>query len=442
MLILPNMDPLQKADISRISNNEIMKDVFSYLNSKRILKIVQKNKNLQKKLGINIEYYKNKSDLPKYEYFEKKATYYTRKKKGHELGLSIHFCLITCCTSIYFIYTLIYAILLVAKDTFDESNTKENYDKSLENKISTFNKCMFILVTSVIISWLALVFFVFKNCYRDYGIKRIIKSVILIIIILLHISFEGLVISKLVFSYKIKKDGSTWFIVMDYIFLVLNFIHIALNILNTIAYFHDGGTDVEHITQCALISFNNVKIENFELPDNFRNWKKKERKRFISDNYINYELLNSDNIGINMYLNMVKRKYDIPNFEINQIKSIPDFIIEEPGEMMLYPDRNIFKLSNEGYIFRYPIGEFVNILRKNSDDTIKNILSKDNLTFYQVINQNEKQIIYVFGEPKNKYLYDKFKNMKRRQREHSFGHLILNDKISGAISSTRNNFIE
>ena len=40
-----------------------------------------------------------------------------------------------------------------------------------------------------------------------------------------------------------------------------------------------------YVTQCTLLSFNNIKIKSFELPENFPNWKKKERKRFISDNY-------------------------------------------------------------------------------------------------------------------------------------------------------------
>jgi hypothetical protein len=435
------MDPLQKADISKISSNEILKSVFSNLNSKRILEIVQKNKNLQKKLGINIEHYKSRSDLPKYEYIQEKAIILKKHRGDEELAYYFHICLITCCTSIFFIYTLIYAILLVAKDTFDESNTKENYDKSKENKINTINICIFILVGSVIISWFVLVFFVFKNCYRDYGIKKVIKYIILIIISLLHISFEGLVISKLVFSYEIKKDGSTWFIVMDYIFIVLNFIHIVFIILNIIGYFYEGGMSNRYITQCTLMSFNNVLIQPFGLPENFPKWKKKERKRFISDNYWKFELFNPNEIRINMSLNMVKTTYDIPKFEKYDIQKIPDYILDEPGEMMLYPDRNIYKLSNKGYIFRYPIGEFENILNENSDDNIKNILSKDNLTFYQVITQKDKEIIYVF-EPKKESDFDIFKRRQKKQKNDEFSHELLYNNIHNGEYYTRKKFIE
>ena len=432
---LLNMDPLRKADISRISNKEILKRVFSNLNSKRILQIVQKNKNLQEKLGINIEHYKSRSDLPKYEYIQEKSIK-VRKKRHDELSYYFHICLLTCCTSIFFVYTLIYAILLVAKDTFDESNTKENYDKSKENKINIINICIFILVAFVIISWFLLVFFVFKKCHRDYGIKKIIKSVILIITVLFHISFEGLVISKLVFSYEIKSDGSTCFIVMDYIFIVLNFIHIVFIILNIIGYFQEGGMSIQHITLCTLISFNNIKIESFVLPENFPKWKKKERKRFISDNYSKFELYNQNEVGIRICLNMVKEK-DHQKFEKYDIKRIPEYIMDEPGEMMLYPDRNIFKLSNKEYIFRYPINEFENILSKNSDDNVKNILSKDNLTFYQVITKNDKEIINVFESKQD----CEFRWQKREKKD-EFSHSSLCNNIYYGENYSRIKFIE
>ena len=98
------MDPLQKVDISRISSNEIIKNIFSNLNSKRILKIVQKNKNLQQKLGISLEHYKSRSDLPKYEYIEEKSIF-RKRITDSELSYMLHNIILTCCTFIFFAYT-------------------------------------------------------------------------------------------------------------------------------------------------------------------------------------------------------------------------------------------------------------------------------------------------------------------------------------------------
>lgn len=430
------MDHLQRADISRISNNEILKNIFSNLNSNRILKIVKNNKNLQKKLGINKEHY----NWPKYEYIEEKIILEGDKYEGYFPIIEV--CLVTCCTFIFLVYILIYAILLVAKDTFDESNTKENYDKSIENKIKLMNISLFILVVSVIILWFIVVFYVLKNYSKEYGIKKIIKSIILIIIIIIHISFEVLAIFKLVFSYVIKKDGTTWFIVMDYIFLVLNFIHTAFIIFGTITFIKNVGNRIECVTHYFLIYFNNIKIEEFELPKNFRNWNKKERKRYISNDYINFILLNIDNIGINMSLNRVKDKYNIPNFEECDSKYIPSFIVDSPGEMLLYPDRNIYKISNKGYIFQYPTGEFQNIIRRNSDDNVNKILLKDNLNCYQVITLKDKEIIYVF-EPseKEKVLYT-FNNDQNRKKKYKSKEALYNNNYFEKIDSEQKTFTE
>ena len=89
---------------------------------------------------------------------------------------------------------------------------------------------------------------------------------------------------------------------------------------------------IRHEYQCKLILFNNIEIKKFELPINFPKWTRKERKRFISDNYRNFELFNSNEETIDMYLNKVKEQYDIPKFEKYKIKAIPDFMMDEPGD--------------------------------------------------------------------------------------------------------------
>ena len=46
------------------------------------------------------------------------------------------------------------------------------------------------------------------------------------------------------------------------------------------------------------------------------------------------------------------------------IKIFPNFIINEPGEIMLYPEKNIYKLSNKEYLFIYPKSKFLSKQRK------------------------------------------------------------------------------
>ena len=52
------------------------------------------------------------------------------------------------------------------------------------------------------------------------------KSIIIVIINLIHFTFEGLVIWKVVISYQNLEGDIPWFMIMDYVFLIINFLHI------------------------------------------------------------------------------------------------------------------------------------------------------------------------------------------------------------------------
>ena len=56
--------------INKIGSDYILKFLFSYINYERTLKIIQKNKNLQNRLGIKFQNYQNLSNYPNYEYIK------------------------------------------------------------------------------------------------------------------------------------------------------------------------------------------------------------------------------------------------------------------------------------------------------------------------------------------------------------------------------------
>ena len=135
-----------KTNINKIYNNYILKSLFSYLNYKDILRLVKYNKKLQNSLGFNLENYKKKSSFLKYEYTKETNTYRERKVSGKEsFGYAFMSIFISYMTCILFTYSFIYTILLVSLDSFDESNTIENYDKSAAKIIKIINACLFIL---------------------------------------------------------------------------------------------------------------------------------------------------------------------------------------------------------------------------------------------------------------------------------------------------------
>ena len=212
---------MNKCDINKITNKYILKSLFAYLKYEKLLKLVNNHKGLQNRLGINLQNYKEISNFPKYEYIKYEKTFENTKTRiDVECHHILACCTISCMKCIFFIYSLIYSILLVSKDSFDDINSKE--DSSI-NIIKRINACTFIL-DILTLATPFLLSFILSDYKIDYGLKKYIKIFIIIIINLTHFSFEGLIIWKLVLSYRIIKEGSiTWFMIMDYIFLQIKY---------------------------------------------------------------------------------------------------------------------------------------------------------------------------------------------------------------------------
>ena len=402
------MEKSKKADINKVSNNQSLKSIFSYINYLKILKIVQKNKRLQTRLGINIQNYKDFVDFPKYEYNKIEQIVDTEKSRIHSTD-GVYLVLFPCCCfCILFIYSLIYSILLVSLDSFDDSNTKEYYNKSFADIIKKINVFTFILDGIIVSNPLILMFYIFNNdYYSDYGIKKIIKSLIIIIINLSHIIFEGIIIWKLYLSYKIKKGGLLWFMRMDYTFLVLNFFCFLYVLLLSVIFFRNSGKNIAYKSFYVLESFNGIKINNFILPFNFDKWDKKDRKKFILKKYHVYEYKNSTiNRDLVNSINSFRRDKNISTLFFDEFSpNIPDFIVKKPLELLLNSDQNIFKISDKKYLIKLPIGIFKSEFEKRNPNIIK-ILLNDELDTIQIIPEGEYENIIISRQIQNDMIFE------------------------------------
>ena len=383
------MKKKNKTNLLIIRNNYIIKSLFSYLYSKDILKLVQKNKKLQNILGINIQNYKEISEFPKYEYdteIEDRSLYMEAIPEEWGKFLS------SCTSGIFILYLLVYSILLIVLDTFDNNNTKKNYNKYLELIINIINLGLFLLVGCVIISWILFYFYLYNNCSFDIEFQKKLKKIIVVIINIIHCVFEVLVICKLVFSYIILEGNIPWFMIMDYVFLVLNLFHIIILIFSTVIFFNELGKAL--FISCSLQSFNNMEIEDCNIPNNFDKWKEKERKKYLLDNCNVYDKIYFDSKDYMKIINDFRKENQIPDLVFVEDKKFPNFVINPPGEIMLYPEKNIFKLSNKVYIFKYPWKVFRAKIMEY-DIEIYNILLKDNLNCIKkcIISKEEEYFI-------------------------------------------------
>ena len=386
-------------DITKIKSDYVLKSLFCYIDYPYILKLSKNNKNLQNRLGLTFENYKNKSDSLKYEYIQKTriSKHYKHNPKMPEEAqkglLDISILSLQGCFLLPF---FIYSILLVARDTFTEKNRKENYNKKSYNIINIINPCLFIYDAFFIIDSILFICYIYNDSRHDFGKKKVIKFIIQIFMSLINILFESLVIWKLILSYQIKKGGVTWFMVLDYIFLCINFIYISGFIYSVYEYWKEAGDLVQVYTKCNLILFNNIKIEEYELPENFNKLQKKERKKYVLDRYKDFKVyISSEHKNLITTINVYRRDNGLELLGVCQCRNIPDFLIKEPSVIMLFPEQNIFKLSDKKYLFKYPIGIFEDAFHRK-DRNIFNVLLKDNLNHIQIINYRNMEYIYIY----------------------------------------------
>ena len=73
---------------------------------------------------------------------------------------------------------------------------------------------------------------------------------------------------------------------------------------------------------------------------------------------------------------------------------MPDYIINKKSELIFYKDKNIYKISNNYYLIKYPSSEchkdindnnIINIITNNFLDQI-NIIRKDNYEYIALYN--------------------------------------------------------
>lgn len=399
-------------DITKISNNYILKELFSYINYNYLLKLVKNNKKIQNKLGINIENYKNRANFPIYEYLIT-----TKIIEYPEEGIDDDFEAFAKCFTyisvsiiafLIFSYSFIYSILLVALDTFNDNNTKIGYKKSYLTIINRINYSLFILDGTIIFTAFFFMCYLFEDVIHDFGAKKYIKLTLLYIINLEHLLFEALIISKLALSYEIKKGGLTWFMKMDYAFIVFHFLYIIYVVYNSCSYCCASGDLIGSYKKCTLVSFNNIRIHDYKLPDDFPTFKKKERKAYVFNNHRQYKYdYTPDQMKIFDLINEFREENDIPKLNTDNSKTIPDFIIYPRTDMILLSNQHIIKINNKEYLFIFQKGEFNNKLI-NNDDEIKKILLKDLLNHIQIISVDGIEYIHIWEKLGNDFFDNTF----------------------------------
>ena len=389
---------------SYVKSKEILKQIFSYLKTTHILKLIKYNKIIQHRLEITKDIFTDNSDLPRYEFIVKTemvksvvvSSMLFRNIKDNTLD-DVSLWINTFFYGIFLLLLLIYSILLSTVDTFNESNLDENYDINSLNIILFLNKSLFILLALHIFGYFLNTFFVCRKCRYAYGCTKYLKTTIILFFDAVHIIFESLIIWKLVLSYKIKSVSTTWFIVLDYIFIILHFIYILYLFIGTSCFFQYLGKNIKRESVTILKSFNKIKIKEYKLPNDFIAYDKIKRKNYINENSKNFEFdITEEQINLIKYINSVREKYEIQKYIFKNIPNIPQDMLIMPSEAIFFNYKNIFNLGHNKYMLRCLKGNIKRLIDNENQEMIK-LITRDNLNNIHIVNrEDEYEYVYIW----------------------------------------------
>ena len=382
-----------------IRSNYNLKTIFSYVDYNRILNIIKVNKTLQKKLGLSLKNYDEKSS---YIYIERKKIVGNNPLRMDNMETVIKHCFSSIVSLILFIYVLIYASILASKGAFNEKNTKAKFNKNYLKIIDKINLSLFGFLAYIIISYILIFVWGTINCYIEYGIKKIIKSISLITSGIIYLLYLALIICKLALSYKIKKGKITWFMTCDYILIVLIFLYCIFVSGIIYFYFKYVGNSVKVFREIILKKFRDIIINDFKLPTNFKEMQKQEKLKYILDNKNEYKItITNYQENLISSINRFRKEKNIDELRYNETIYFGDLIfIDKYSEPILYNFENIFKFSNGNYLFKYPKYEFEKKFI-NKEKNILDALSSDYLDKIVIIDKGNIEYIYLSGSDSN-----------------------------------------
>ena len=382
----------QEEKLLKIKFEYCLKTIFSYIDYNYILKLIKNSKKFQRKLGINFQNYKKKSS---YKYIERKIIKRNLKYEYDDEEIFKYIC--SCFfSSIIFLFVLIYAIILFAKGGFDDNNTKSNYNIKYFNIIKKINKSLFGFLGYIIASYFIIFVLILHKCYYDDDIKLILKKCSLILTAFIYLIYDACIIIKLYLSYKIKKNKITWFMICDYFLIILIFLYLVFISLSIYLYFTIGGHGIGIIKKYILKKFQNIDIEDYELPKNFKEINDEEKRLYIITNRNNYKIKFS-NYNIFELINDFRKKNNIDELILDEAEyeSFSNLNINKNSEIILFKYKTIYQLSKWEYLFVNQENEFEKNFENKNKDLINILLIKD-LNKIQIFKKDNKEFIYIF----------------------------------------------
>lgn len=337
-----------------------LKLIFSYLRYNYILKLIKKNKSLQKNLGIDKKNYRNFSDV-KYNSIEKK------KVNSGYINNYAFICQL-------FFYLYLFLIMVTC------------YTLYVNFKQKDFNIAF---AKNANFSLLGLIAFslIFPCCLKTDRFH----AYFILFFIFIQLFYEIIITVKIYIIFRFSSSAPfepCIDLFCDFCFLVINFIYIFFQLIFIIEFWPKRKRNIIHY----LISFKNIRIKPYII-DNFKEFEKNEKKYILNieeklEHYYLYE-----DLKIIDKINNLRTKNKLAKLE--KINKLPDFIRNEISEVILFNEQALFKLSTNKYLLKSEVGDFDNYFR-NNNGRLNDILLLKDLNAINIITQGNMQYILLY----------------------------------------------
>ena len=374
--------------LNQIKSNYILEKIFSFafIDIKSTIKLIKYNKNLFKRLNINIK--------DSFEYETKTEIF---KRGETQYSIIIYFKMV-----LIFIPFFIYLIMFYAKGKFNSENIKEKYNKKKKGFVDFMDNYILLIYIVLIIS-LFLVNYIL-NIWKKFTVSGNIKMIIFLTYILLDLLHFIFYIIKFDFTKKIINKKINWFYNFDITLMIFMTIYLMIFLPVLLCFFIDylnnNYNNFGDIIKIILYKIKGVNILDFHLSSNFDNFSEVEKIKIIFNkhNIESYEYkLNTNQIDLIKKINNIRKKNNSDELKYNNYEKLPNYIMNNPLDIHFYPNKNLYKLPN-CYLFKYPKFEFEKHI---NDESILNIIIDENLYEINIIEQNNFELITIYNKSIN-----------------------------------------
>ena len=377
--------------LNQIKSKYILQNIFTfaYGDIKSVLRLIKYNKNLIKRLNINI------NDFYNYKLI-------TGNIKKSDDGIIFAGLIFIIEFFILYIAYMIYIIMYYKHGTFNDNNLREGYDKNKKNFVDIMNK--YILLSYFLYKIATNVLTIVLFCCESIKLLGLIKVLLLLFFWLVDLSHYIFYIIKFRYVRKLMKKELlkkldkgktsilTWFYSFDLALIVFMSVKIAIYSLFLLGLGVDP-KDIDDIKRDILIELNGIKINDFYFYDSFE--KSKNELIYKKENIEKYEYeLNVNQIILIHKINDIRRQNNVPELKYFKHEKLPCYLINPKPQLIFYQKQNIYKISNDLYIFKYPKNE-LQILLNNKE--IISIIKIEFLNEINVIEQYNNEIISIYN---------------------------------------------